>query len=101
VGSNSGGSALQYRNASSTPPSAAVANSSGNITYVTILTMGVAQKLKFNEGIKIRPWVISIGLAVHVIGPHYTRPSTGISACSMAPALSIGSGKQSVIKNSS
>jgi hypothetical protein len=48
VGSNSGGSALQYLNASSTLPSAAGANSSGNITHVTMLTMGGAQKLNFN-----------------------------------------------------
>ena len=36
---------------------------------ITILTVDVALKLKFNEESKIRPWVVPIGLDFHVISP--------------------------------
>ena len=34
-----------------------------------MLTVNVAPKLKFNEGDKLRPWIIPIGLDFHVISP--------------------------------
>jgi len=43
-----------------------------------MLTMGVAPNLKFSEGSKIRPWVISIGLAFHVIGPLLHQVQYGV-----------------------
>lgn len=36
---------------------------------ITMLTVDVAPKLKFNEGGKLRPWVIPVGLDFHVISP--------------------------------
>ena len=39
------------------------------MTQNAMLTVDVAPKLKFNEGSKICPWVIPIGLDCHVISP--------------------------------
>jgi hypothetical protein len=47
--------------------------SSGSIIQITMLTVDVALKLKFNEGSKIRPWVIPTGLDLHVINPTQTQ----------------------------
>ena len=57
------------------------ANSSGSITHVTTLTMGVAPKLKFREGSKIPHWVIFIGLAFHVISQPSRRQTQYWNIC--------------------
>ncbi len=40
-----------------------------NKVQLTMLTVDVAPKLKFREGQKLRPWVIPVGLDIHVISP--------------------------------
>ncbi len=40
---------------------------------LTMLTIDVAPKLKFMEGSKFRPWIIPIGLDLHVISPPSDR----------------------------
>ncbi|MDH5666698.1 MAG: hypothetical protein OEY86_01630 [Nitrospira sp.] len=44
-----------------------------NKVNVTMLTVSVAPKLKFNEGKAFRPWIIPAGLDVHVISPPSNR----------------------------
>ena len=44
-----------------------------NTVNVTMLTVSVAPKLKFNEGKAFRPWIIPAGLDVHVISPPSSR----------------------------
>lgn len=38
-------------------------------TQLTMVTIDVAPKIKFLEGSKFRPWVIPVGLDIHVISP--------------------------------
>jgi hypothetical protein len=38
-------------------------------TQLTMVTIDVAPKLKFMEGSRFRPWIIPIGLDIHVISP--------------------------------
>lgn len=38
-------------------------------TELTMVTINVAPKLKFMEGSRFRPWIIPIGLDIHVISP--------------------------------
>ncbi|HLZ34568.1 MAG TPA: hypothetical protein VKP13_11155 [Nitrospira sp.] len=38
-------------------------------TQLTMVTIDVAPKIKFMEGSKFRPWVIPVGLDIHVISP--------------------------------
>lgn len=64
---------LEFRRyASNTVTSSGPALTSGTsraMVQITMLTVDVAPKLKFNEGGKLRPWVIPIGLDFHVISP--------------------------------
>ncbi|HSE59861.1 MAG TPA: hypothetical protein VLA99_14265 [Nitrospiraceae bacterium] len=39
------------------------------LTQLTMVTIDVAPKLKFMEGSRFRPWIIPIGLDIHVISP--------------------------------
>ena len=55
----------------------------------------MAPKFKFNEESKVRPWVIPIGLDFHVISPPSKQTQYLNTACSVAPDLSIRSGKHS------
>jgi opacity protein-like surface antigen len=45
-----------------------LANTKGDID-ITMLTISAAPKIKFMEGSKLRPWVIPVGLDIHVISP--------------------------------
>lgn len=38
-------------------------------TQLTMVTIDVAPKIKFMEGSKFRPWIIPVGLDIHVISP--------------------------------
>ena len=40
-----------------------------NTVQLTMLTVDVAPKLKFRQGSAFRPWIIPIGLDIHVISP--------------------------------
>jgi hypothetical protein len=44
-----------------------------NKVNVTMLTVSVAPKIKFNDGKAFRPWIIPAGLDVHVISPPSNR----------------------------
>ena len=53
------------------------ANSGAHCNSVTVtqFTLSAAPKIKFMKGSKFRPWIIPIGLAIHVISP----PSDGVT----------------------
>jgi opacity protein-like surface antigen len=46
-----------------------VTNPQTSKTPLTMLTIDIAPKLKFMEGSRFQPWIISIGLDFHVISP--------------------------------
>lgn len=39
------------------------------MTQLTMVTIDVAPKIKFMEGSRFRPWIIPVGLDIHVISP--------------------------------
>ncbi len=65
----------------------APADISGNRTVsVTHLTITAAPKIKFMRGSAFRPWIIPVGLGIHVISP----PSDGVTV--LNPGLVFGAG---------
>lgn len=52
---------------------AVLGNTTPNKVQLTMVTIDIAPKLKFMEGSAFRPWLIPIGLDIHVISP----PSNG------------------------
>ncbi len=52
---------------------ALLGNTTPNKVQLTMVTIDIAPKLKFMEGSAFRPWLIPIGLDIHVISP----PSNG------------------------
>ena len=53
---------------------------------VTQFTLTAAPKIKFMRGSKFRPWIIPVGLGIHVISP----PSDGVTV--LNPGLMFGAG---------
>lgn len=61
---------LQFnRLASKVTTNAGVSGATPVTTQLTMVTIDVAPKIKFMEGSAFRPWVIPIGLDIHVISP--------------------------------
>ena len=53
-----------------TPPAGLqVTSTSPSLQQLTMITIDIAPKLKFMEGSPFRPWVIPVGLDLHVISP--------------------------------
>ncbi|KXJ40569.1 MAG: hypothetical protein AXA67_09705 [Methylothermaceae bacteria B42] len=64
-----------------------VQNLSGNSTVsITHLTISASPKIKFLRGHAFRPWIIPVGLGIHVISP----PSDGVTV--LNPGLVFGAG---------
>lgn len=61
---------------------------SGNCNSVTVtqFTLTAAPKIKFMKGSKFRPWVIPVGLAIHVISP----PSNGVTVLNPGAMFAAG-----------
>jgi opacity protein-like surface antigen len=59
-----------------------------NGVTVSQLTITAAPKLKFMKGSKFRPWIIPIGLGLHVISP----PSNGVTV--LNPGMMFGTGAE-------
>jgi len=55
---------------------------------VSQLTLTAAPKIKFMKGSKFRPWIIPIGLGLHVISP----PSNGVTV--LNPGMMFGAGAE-------
>lgn len=53
---------------------------------VTMFSLSASPKIKFMPGSAFRPWIIPVGLAVHVISP----PSSGVTV--LNPGLMVGAG---------
>lgn len=49
--------------------SALLGGTTNSKTQLTMVTIDVAPKIKFMEGSALRPWIIPIGLDIHVISP--------------------------------
>ena len=60
--------------------------SCSNSVHVTQFTLSASPKIKFMKGSKLRPWIIPIGMAVHVISP----PSDGVTV--LAPGMVFAAG---------
>jgi hypothetical protein len=53
-----------------TPPAGLqVASTTPSLQQLTMVTIDIAPKLKFMEGSAFRPWLIPVGLDIHVISP--------------------------------
>ena len=59
--------------------------------HVSQLSLTAAPKLKFMKGSKFRPWLIPIGLGLHVISP----PSNGVTV--LNPGMMFGTGAEYAI----
>ena len=59
-----------------------------NGVTVSQLTISAAPKIKFMKGSKFRPWIIPIGLGIHVISP----PSNGVTV--LNPGMMFGTGAE-------
>ncbi len=57
------------RFASKTVTNAGVSGTTPVKTQLTMVTIDVSPKIKFREGNALRPWIIPIGLDIHVISP--------------------------------
>lgn len=66
----------------------AAGNYSCNGVTVSQLTISAAPKIKFMKGSKFRPWIIPIGLGIHVISP----PSNGVTV--LNPGMMFGTGAE-------
>ncbi|TAL52101.1 MAG: porin family protein [Methylovulum sp.] len=66
--------------------SGAAGTASCNSVTVTQFTLTAAPKIKFMKGSKFRPWVIPVGLAVHVISP----PSNGVTVLNPGAMFAAG-----------
>jgi hypothetical protein len=58
----------------------------GTLNKITQFTLTAAPKVKFNTGTIFTPWIIPVGLGVHVISP----PSNGVTV--LNPGLMVGAG---------
>ena len=63
-------------------------SNSCNSVNVSQLTLTAAPKIKFMKGSKFRPWIIPIGLGLHVISP----PSNGVTV--LNPGMMFGAGAE-------
>jgi opacity protein-like surface antigen len=63
-------------------------SNSCNSVNVSQLTLTAAPKIKFMKGSKFRPWLIPIGLGLHVISP----PSNGVTV--LNPGMMFGAGAE-------
>jgi len=63
-------------------------NNSCNGVTVSQLTIGASPKIKFMKGHDFRPWIIPIGLGLHVISP----PSNGVTV--LNPGMMFGAGAE-------
>jgi opacity protein-like surface antigen len=63
-------------------------NNSCNGVTVSQLSLTAAPKIKFMKGSKFRPWLIPIGLGLHVISP----PSNGVTV--LNPGMMFGAGAE-------
>ncbi|WP_411728495.1 porin family protein [Methyloglobulus sp.] len=68
-------------------PGRAGSNACGGVT-VTQFSLTAAPKIKFMKGSAFRPWIIPIGLALHVISP----PSNGVTV--LNPGMMFGAGAE-------
>jgi opacity protein-like surface antigen len=68
-------------------PGLAGTNSCNGVT-VSQLTLTASPKFKFMKGHKFRPWIIPIGLGLHVISP----PSNGVTV--LNPGMMFGAGAE-------
>lgn len=68
-------------------PGRAGSNACGGVT-VSQLTITAAPKIKFMKGSAFRPWLIPIGLGLHVISP----PSNGVTV--LNPGMMFGAGAE-------
>lgn len=68
-------------------PGRAGSNACGGVT-VSQLTISASPKIKFMKGSAFRPWIIPIGLALHVISP----PSNGVTV--LNPGMMFGAGAE-------
>lgn len=57
------------RIASKTVTGAGVSGTTPVKTQLTMVTIDVSPKIKFREGSALRPWIIPVGLDIHVISP--------------------------------
>ena len=57
-----------------------------NSVTVTQFTLSAAPKIKFMKGSKFRPWLIPVGLAIHVISP----PSNGVTVLNPGAMFAAG-----------
>jgi hypothetical protein len=57
-----------------------------NSVTVTQFTLTAAPKIKFMKGSKFRPWIIPVGLAIHVISP----PSNGVTVLNPGAMFAAG-----------
>jgi opacity protein-like surface antigen len=55
---------------------------------VTQFTLTASPKVKFNTGTPLTPWIIPVGLGIHVISP----PSSGVTV--LNPGLMVGAGAE-------
>jgi opacity protein-like surface antigen len=62
-------------------------NSCNGVT-VSQFSLTAAPKIKFMKGSKFRPWIIPIGLGIHVISP----PSNGVTV--LNPGMMFGTGAE-------
>ena len=60
--------------------------STQNRVTVSQFTLTASPKIKFMKGYKFRPWIIPVGLAIHVISP----PSDGVTV--LKPGMHFGAG---------
>jgi hypothetical protein len=66
------------------PGNAGTANCNG--VTVTQFTVSAAPKIKFMKGSNFRPWIIPVGLAIHVISP----PSNGVTVLNPGAMFAAG-----------
>lgn len=57
-----------------------------NSVTVTQFTLTAAPKIKFMKGSKLRPWIIPVGLGIHVISP----PSNGVTVLNPGAMFAAG-----------
>jgi opacity protein-like surface antigen len=74
--------------AGGTPVPNAAGTAACNGVTVTQFTLSASPKIKFMKGSKFRPWIIPVGLAIHVISP----PSNG--ATYINPGMMFGTGAE-------
>lgn len=66
--------------------SAAAGTANCNSVTVTQFTLTAAPKIKFMKGSKFRPWLIPVGLGIHVVSP----PSNGVTVLNPGAMFAAG-----------